>query len=719
MIGWLIDCYRSDNHIVVWLKTLDGKDVRCQYPYQVFIYAHLDAMPDLKAYAISFEVIQKKTYAHCRTVLKIAVPSLDRFEAFVKHLEQITSYRVTLYNADIKPEQSFLYEYDLCPFTKVQAERAQPRIQPFIDEEKAPLKQLDLEVVPGVQIRQEFNFPVRSILFNGEVLKGPEAAVLKEFAALFHAYDPDVVSIHRAYAVVPYLASRLKKHNIAFKFDRWDSRLLKYRGGRSYWSYNQVRYQDYSVRLRGRLLIDRSTMIGSECDLEGIIEMVRLSGTLFQQTVARSFGAVFQSALVRLMVSEGMVIPYKEKPIEPPLSMFHLLKADRGGLTIDPKIGFHQNVAELDFISMFPWLIYNHNISAECILSNEGPFEQVPDLPIKASLKIKGLIPRALKPFIDRRMFYKQNPSEEHSRRARGLKWILVSCYGYLRYREFKLGIPTSHMAICAYARQTLLACVHRAEERGFKVIHGIVDSVYITKDGMTLSDVEDLRRELESLFHIPIACEGIFKWVVFLTSRVDPARALPATYFGVFNDGNIKARGLEVRQRGVPPIIKALQEAVLVIMKDCATMEEIRGRVPQACAYARCLLDELPKMKPSLLTVSLMVSRNTYQHNIPQKIILEKLAARGTHLEPGQSIKFIYADSGPILVEEYQGNPDKKKYKKLFVRALLVVLGPFGFQIKDIKGLMGDNLQLEFDYVAVDISDIYELSSFMLPSVL
>ena len=80
--------------------------------------------------------------------------------------------------------------------------------------------------------------------------------------------------------------------------------------------------------------------------------------------------------------------------------MFTMLKADRGGLTIDPKVGFHRNVAELDFTSMFPWLIYNHNISVECMLSNDGPLDPIPHLPVTVSLQKKGLIPRALKPFI-------------------------------------------------------------------------------------------------------------------------------------------------------------------------------------------------------------------------------------------------------------------------------------------------------------------------------
>lgn len=696
MNGWLIDCYRNDNKIILWIKTADGRDLRLAMPFEAFIYASIEAIPDLRRHGVPFKMVTRKTYMHQKTVLEIKVPNLDGFEGFVRHIEGITRHRVTLYNGDIKPEQMFLYRHDLCPFTRITLEK--DRIM-TLDESLPSLRRLILDVNPNISTRYEWRIPVRSISFNGQTFKGPEEQVLKEFAHGFNAFDPDLIFAQRAYAVVPYLMSRMANFKIHVPFDRWDGYLRRYRGGRSYWSYNQVRFQDFSVKLKGRLLIDQSTFVGSECDADAIIEMVKLSGTLFQQTVARSFGAVFQSALVRLMVREGMIVPFKDKPLEPPLSMLSMLKADRGGLTIDPKLGFHTRVAELDFVSMFPWLIYNHNISADSILSAEGPFEEIPNLPVTASLKSQALIPRALKPFIDRRMYYKYHPSEANDRRSRGLKWVLVSCYGYLRYREFKLGIPTSHMAICAFAREVLLKCVHLAEERGFEVIHGIVDSLYVTKPGMTMEDLEALRLDLESMARIPLMCEGIFKWVVFSASRVDPHRALPATYFGVFEHGGIKARGIEVRQRAAAAVIKFVQESVLNSLRDCSSPAEIAGKIPGACIWARTILERLEELKPSLLTVHLKVSQSTYKHNIPQKAILEALFRRGIKVEPGQSISFIYSDKGPVLVEDYARNPKKEIYTKLAVRALAVLFEPFGVSRKEIHDMVMGQGQYELDF--------------------
>ena len=433
------------------------------------------------------------------------------------------------------------------------------------------------------------------------------------------------------------------------------------------------------------------------------MELAQLSGTLFQQTSSRSFGAAFQTALVRLMIRKDFLVPFKEKPIEKPLSMLEMLKADRAGHTFDPKIGFHRDVAEIDFTSMFPWLIYNNNISAECILADEGPFVSIPGVPIKTSMKYKGLIPIALKPFIDRRMYYKKNPSAVNNKRAFGLKWVLVSCYGYLRFREFKLGIPTSHMAICAFARETLLKVIHLAEERGFEVVHAIVDSVYIKKKGITKEEVESFCREVELMTGIPIHVEGIFKWIVFLPSVLDKMRALPTTYYGVFRSGKIKARGIELRQRSVPGIVKAFQGQVLEYIKDCSSKNEIRARVPMLCKYLREIITKIPELNKEHLTVAVRVSKTEYKHNIPQKIIVEKLQKKGVRVMPGQFIRYVFSENGVMLPEEYDGMPDVLQYRKLLTRALFVVLQPFGYDKQDIGDMVGFERQTKIEeYFAV-----------------
>jgi DNA polymerase elongation subunit (family B) len=495
--------------------------------------------------------------------------------------------------------------------------------------------------------------------------------------------------------------------------------------------------------------------VGSECDVDGIMELCRLTGARFQQVASRSFGAAFQHSLTRLMYQQKILIPYKEKPVDIPLSMIDLLKGDRGGHTFDAQVGFHTDVAEIDFTSMFPWLIYNKNISAETILTQHPPLADVPDLPFKISHKYKGLVAQAIKPLLDARMYYKNNPTPLHKRRAAALKWVLVTAYGYLRFREFKLGIASSHMAICAYARDIIIQSARLAEQRGFTVEHGIVDSLYIKKKNIQQQEVLEFCKELEQLVGIPISFEGIFKWIVFLPSINDSYRPLPATYYGVFRDeqdtenkiknnvvkdnrikdnrikdnrikdnrikdnkikdskikenekegiieenkenvikekiikkNQIKARGIAVRQRKTPLLIKQFQQEVLEEMAECDSKRQIVEKLPAFCRLLRSYA-RLENVSKKLLLHNIRISKDQYKHNLPQKKIINKLKRRKTKVLPGMTIKY-YMANGRALLPDEQGKPDLQYYKKLLVRSLFMILQPFGISKNKIIDLSG-----------------------------
>ncbi len=64
---------------------------------------------------------------------------------------------------------------------------------------------------------------------------------------------------------------------------------------------------------------------------------------------------------------DGVLIPEQKAEPEDPKSPDELLVADRGGLVFTPKIGFHANVAELDFVSEYPSIMARFNISPETV----------------------------------------------------------------------------------------------------------------------------------------------------------------------------------------------------------------------------------------------------------------------------------------------------------------------------------------------------------------
>ena len=96
-----------------------------------------------------------------------------------------------------------------------------------------------------------------------------------------------------------------------------------------------------------------------------------------------------------------------------------------------------------------------------------------------------GYPPDVLEPLIDARSEIKaQVPDADGDERdhleatSSVIKWILVSCFGYQGFSNAKFSRIECHEAINAYAREILLDAKEALEAAGWRVVHGIVDSI-------------------------------------------------------------------------------------------------------------------------------------------------------------------------------------------------------------------------------------------------
>ena len=234
------------------------------------------------------------------------------------------------------------------------------------------------------------------------------------------------------------------------------------------------------------------------------------------QRARASIGKCLSSLQFYNATRKGVLIPWKPVIAEHFKSMNALLIADRGGLIYEPEVGVHEQVAEFDFDSLYPNIMRKYNISAEtvncdccyrdyhhhltCFNRNindnvviTGP-KADPLLTIHeadhnyACSKRIGIIPISLRILLEKRLLYKklkdsiQNHTlkEKYNSRQSILKWILVTSFGYLGFNNAKFGRIDAHIAVCAYDRQILSHVIRAAERQGFRVLHGIVDSVWM-----------------------------------------------------------------------------------------------------------------------------------------------------------------------------------------------------------------------------------------------
>jgi len=212
-----------------------------------------------------------------------------------------------------------------------------------------------------------------------------------------------------------------------------------------------------------------------------LIDLSRITGIPVQELSRVSPGSAVTALQVSQAQRDGVLVPWKRNLAENWKTALELLIADRGALVIEPKVGLHENAAELDFASLFPNIMVTKNISPETVLCGccRDSKTRVPFTGYNICEKQIGLIPRVLKPLIERRMAYKKRiiefpeRAEEYEMKQNILKWLLVTSFGYMGYNKARFGRIECHESITAYGREMLLRTIDMAEEMGFESFTG------------------------------------------------------------------------------------------------------------------------------------------------------------------------------------------------------------------------------------------------------
>jgi DNA polymerase elongation subunit (family B) len=550
-----------------------------------------------------------------------------------------------------------------------------------------------------------------TIDFNGErvVLDGgDELQKLQELVWMVQEKDPDVIFTRGGDSfLLPYLAYRAYVNNAlnGFVLSRDNIPLRAKRGrGRTFFSYGRVYYKAPLRRLYGRIHIDaENTFIYRACGFEGLVEVSRTCRVPLHRASRASIGSIMSSLQLYTAWKSETLIPWKKHVPESFKSAWDLLVADRGGFIFEPKIGFHTGVFEVDYASMYPMLMLKNNISAETVLCKCCPDSplRVPELGYNICVKRKGIVPKTLELLLRKRFKYKELMADAddaklkrvYNMRQAALKWILVTCFGYLGYRNARFGRVDAHMAVCAFARDTLLKTLRMAEEREFEVVHGIVDSLWIKKEEATPKEVAEFCREASQATGIPLSVEGKYRWIVFVPSKVLPQIPVLNRYYGVFEDGRIKMRGIEARRADTPLFIAEAQKAMIGKLTPARDLEGFMERIPEALStlqqYAQRLIEGKVDVEELAITKRLSKPPSGYMHNVVQAIAARQLEKAGYEVHPGQTISYIITNAGssnpyervaalPLIKEKTKY--DKTAYLKMLVSAAETLFSVFGY---------------------------------------
>jgi DNA polymerase elongation subunit (family B) len=283
--------------------------------------------------------------------------------------------------------------------------------------------------------------------------------------------------------------------------------------------------------------------------------------------------------------------------------------------------------------------------------------------------------------------------------RQSALKWILVTCFGYLGYRNARFGKVDAHIAVCAFARDALLKTARMAEEHGFKVVHGIVDSLWLKKQGVSPREVADFCREVTSVINVPLSVEGKYRWIIFLPSKVLEDVPVLNRYYGVFENGEIKLRGIEARRKDTPYFIVRAQMDMIKKLARANSLQDFKERIPESLHVLRDYVDELidghVDVQELLITKRLSKSPSGYSHDVLQAIAAKQLKKAGFEVHAGQTIQYLIVNAGSrwpsrkvIAAQLLKPNEryDAGEYLKLLIAAGESLLSIFGYAKDKIR---------------------------------
>jgi DNA polymerase-2 len=387
-------------------------------------------------------------------------------------------------------------------------------------------------------------------------------------------------------------------------------------------------------------------------------------------------------------LQNGILIPWRKQQAETPKTAMDLLRADMGGMVYQPTVGLHRDVGGIDFVSMYPGIMVRFNISPEVPRAGND-LEPGPGEP--------GIIPMTLAPLLNKRLRLKSallTLGRYDCRRpvyqalASAEKWLLVTCFGYLGYKNARFGRIEAHEAVTAYGREALLRAKEAAENMDFEILHMYVDGLWVHKEGCkAVRDFEALLTDITERTGLPISMEGIYRWVVFLPSRVNERVPVANRYFGVFQDGSIKVRGIEARRRDSAPFIVETQLGLLEILARASTADSLPEVLPEAQAYARRQLQRLRagKVPVEKLLVSQKLSRELGEYSSPSPAAraVWQMQEAGKLVRPGQRVRFLYTLGAPgVSAWDVSARPDIRsidlpRYRVLLQRAVQTILAP------------------------------------------
>ncbi|MFH0971552.1 MAG: DNA-directed DNA polymerase [Candidatus Micrarchaeota archaeon] len=433
------------------------------------------------------------------------------------------------------------------------------------------------------------------------------------------------------------------------------------------------------------------------------IELCRLTGTSIFDATRSTSGQLIEMLLMREAFKAHEIIPNKPKYEE---VQKRLANPVEGAFVKLPSPGGYENIAVLDFRSLYPSIIISHNIdpstlNCKCCSREES---YVSPQGHRFCKKRKGLIPRVLQFVLNSRYEINGKMKElkkdgkeegfgykEMDARQWALKIMANSMYGYLLYARSRYYSREAGESVTAYAREYIQKTMEKAKEFGMDVLYGDTDSIFLLygkkEDEHKVTEFQH-RINSELPEGLELELEDIYPRGIFVSKKQEEKGA-KKKYALINRAGKIKIRGFELVRRDWSKVAKDTQRKVLeIILKE--------GDVTKAIVLVREVIENLKSGNTPLEELSIMTQlkkqAGSYDIISPEVSAVQKAKKAGVVLDDMPMISYVITKMGKTISEKATIVEMAKDYDPDYyinnqvLPAVLKILSAFGFDAESLK---------------------------------
>lgn len=395
--------------------------------------------------------------------------------------------------------------------------------------------------------------------------------------------------------------------------------------------YNRWKNASDRPKLVANVAAETSTLLELGNDaLPYVLQLSWLSALPLDQVLRAAVGFRVDSYMMMEAKKLGLLIPARtEQPIIP----------YKGAIVLEPRPGLFENVAALDFVSMYPSLMIKYNISPDTLVQNASSKEvfTLPEVGHKFRKDSEGFYPIVLKKLIENRKSAKRQLTQLQKgtiayrllkAREHATKIITNAVYGYAGWAGSRWYSRQVAESAAALGRKTITESVSIAKALGLKVLYGDTDSLFLENDE---TRVKEFLQTIETQLGLEINVGQVYKRILLTESK--------KKYAGLKPNGELDIIGMEAIRGDWSGLAKEVQNQVLrMVLEDKSPV--------RATSYVANLAKDLRGSKLPLSSFviwkSLTKRPEDYDIHAPHVEVAKKLAKAGWPVGSGDRVSYV-----------------------------------------------------------------------------